>query len=857
MANGTRWYLYQLTANSVQSTSTSSATPPSLIHVPSEEEKENIVNTCLAKPKVPAQKKGGVHQPGLAQAVSGIQMHDYLWAKEENKKKDTEEKENIKGKGRKKEGKRKAKLEAQELVFVDCPKIKHIVQSLVQVPNIWCKTLLPNMVNIFNKKGDFAESLRDVLGNNICNEYTKWDGKILVSFFTIMDFVLAVWYMALSHKHWRTNMLDPSSRSNFQAARNKYRYALSAAKCSFFSDAIIEAEGDQKKLYSIIKSLTTVKSDMPLPHHTSLQQLAEDFGQFFIKKIEDIRTELNIPVNLPIPQSPSYTGTHLTKFNQLTHADVKKLVMSSKTTSCDLDPIPTRLLKDHITLLSPIITKIINLSLQTGEFPNEWKLAFVKPLLKKPGLATTLKNYRPISNLSFISKITERAIISQQKEHMEQNCLLPVMSSAYRQGHSTESALLKVQADILHNMEQQRVTLLVLIDLSAAFDTVDHPILFQCLEERFGVKNSVLSWYKSYLSDRKQCIILNGMQSNIFHLPLGVPQGSCLGLVLFTQYASSLFDIFNKHSICAHAYADDHQLYTSFSANQISLKEAVNRMESCLQDVKSWMILNKLKMNDSKTECILIGSYQQLAKINLTSILVGEHRITVLDDIRNLGAYFDKNLSMKTHIDTKCTAAFRQLYSLRKIRKYLSHQATESLIHAFIFSHIDYCNGLLNGAPKYQIKKLQRIQNMAARLVYKLPKSSHITPLLINLHWLPVEYRIRYKILLYTFKAIHQSAPQYINDMFTIKSTRYRSRLSSITRNIEFVNGDISREIVFDDIIYLEVPRTKSVTFKQRSLEVSGPQLWNSLPTFIKMENSLAGFKNKIKTYLFKLAFNI
>ena len=113
--------------------------------------------------------------------------------------------------------------------------------------------------------------------------------------------------------------------------------------------------------------------------------------QFFIKKIEDIRTELNAPANLPIPQSSSYTGNHLTKFNQLTHADVKKLVMSSKTTSCDLDPMPTSLLKDHITILTPIITKMINLSLQTGEFPTEWKLAFVKPLLKKPGLATTLK----------------------------------------------------------------------------------------------------------------------------------------------------------------------------------------------------------------------------------------------------------------------------------------------------------------------------------------------------------------------------------------------------------------------------------------------------------------------------------
>ena len=219
------------------------------------------------------------------------------------------------------------------------------------------------------------------------------------------------------------------------------------------------------------------------------------------------------------------------------------------------------------------------------------------------------------------------------------------------------------------------------------------------------------------------------------------------------------FWYFNKHSVCAHAYANDHQLYTDFSPNQTSLNEAVTCMESCLQDVKSWMISNKLKTNDSKTECIVIGSYQQLGKINLTSISVGKHRITVLDDIQNLGAYFDKNLSMKTHVDAKCTAAFHQLYSLIRIRKYLSHQATESLIHAFIFSHIDYCNGLLNGASKHLINKLQRIQNMAARLVYKLPKFSHITPLLINLHWLPVEYRIKYKILLFTFKAIHQSAP--------------------------------------------------------------------------------------------------
>ena len=204
-------------------------------------------------------------------------------------------------------------------------------------------------------------------------------------------------------------------------------------------------------------------------------------------------------------------------------------------------------------------------------------------------------------------------------------------------------------------------------------------------------------------------------------------------------------------------------------------------------------------------------------------------------------------MSMKTHIEVKCNTSFCQLYSVRRIRKYLSSQATETLIYAFIFSHIDYCNDLLNGVPKYQIHKLQRIQNMAARLVHKLPKFSHVTPFLMDLHWLAAEYHIKYKLLLFTYKGIHQMAPQFINEMFTRKSTWYRSRLCSVARGTVFVNGNVSGDIIFDDIIYLSVPRTKSVTFEHRSLAVAGPQLWNSLPIDIKMENSLDGFKSKIK----------
>ena len=171
-----------------------------------------------------------------------------------------------------------------------------------------------------------------------------------------------------AERAWRSDMLNPVSCLKFQAARNRYRYLLLAAKCSFFSDAIIEAKGDQKKLYSIIKSLTAVTSDMPMPHHTSIQQLADDFGQFFIKKIEDIRSELNVPDNTHIPESSSCNGLYFTNFRQLTHNDIRKLIIPSKRTTCDLDP---SVLKEHISTILPKITKMVNLSLQTGVFPTE------------------------------------------------------------------------------------------------------------------------------------------------------------------------------------------------------------------------------------------------------------------------------------------------------------------------------------------------------------------------------------------------------------------------------------------------------------------------------------------------------
>ena len=253
-------------------------------------------------------------------------------------------------------------------------------------------------------------------------------------------------------------------------------------------------------------------------------------------------------------------------FQPLSENNVSALIRKSAKKSCPLDSMPKSLVVGCLDMLLPVISQIRNLSLSCRHFSDEWKEALVTPILKKPGLdPTQLNNLRPVSNLDFISKLTERAVFDQIHSHMSRFALYPTSQSAYRKGHSTETALLKVQNDILMNMNCKHVTLLVLLDLSAAFDTVDHNILLARLKSSIGINGTALNWFTSYLNNRSQRVSLNGFTSDSFKLPYGVPQGSCLGPLLFTIYSSKLFEVIKYHLPEAHACADDTQLYLSFS----------------------------------------------------------------------------------------------------------------------------------------------------------------------------------------------------------------------------------------------------------------------------------------------------
>ena len=207
-------------------------------------------------------------------------------------------------------------------------------------------------------------------------------------------------------------------------------------------------------------------------------------------------------------------------------------------------------------------------------------------------------------------------------------------------------------------MNSQRVTLLVLLDLSAAFDTVDHGILLRRLRTSFGIRGKALEWFSSYLLGRSQHILFDGVKSDSFDLRFGVPQGSCLGPLLFVVYASKLFEIIQAHLPDAHCFADDTQLYLSFKPDSPTEQaEAVCAMERCIGDLRKWMYQDKLKINGDKTEFLIIESRQQLLKINprqepITcprTIRVGTIDIKPVSEVRNLGSWFNSNFSMSTH----------------------------------------------------------------------------------------------------------------------------------------------------------------------------------------------------------------
>ena len=557
---------------------------------------------------------------------------------------------------------------------------------------------------------------------------------------------------------WR-RWKSPFDRMKFRAQCNSVRSLISKAKSSFLSNLVTESSDNPRTLGKTLNTILHRNPSNSLPESPDAPSLANTFLDFFKDKIERIRTKF-LPSDSPDPfLFPPAPPPKLINFIPATLTEIHKLISSSENKQCLLDSIPTFLLKLCFNELGPIITNLVNLSLSEGIFPSSFKQALVQPLLKKPSLSTDdLNNFRPISNLNFISKILEKVVASRIQSHLSSNSLSSSFQSAYRIFHSTETTLLKIHNDLILAMDRGEVTSLILLDLSAAFDTVDHSILLTRLQNWFGLDGLSLAWFTSYLSSRSQAVSINDSISAFSSLSCGVPQGSVLGPLLFTLYTTPLCSVISKNSLKYHLYADDTQLYISFTPTNCAL--SLDTLTTTFNDILSWMNLNKLLLNPSKTEFLLIGTKQQRLKFSdLTNLSLSNDIIPVSSSARNLGFIFDSDMSFSDQIKSVSKSCHFHIRDIRRIRHLLPLSAATALANSLVSSKLDYCNSLYSGISQVNLNKLQRIQNSLARVITNTSKYQHITPILKKLHWLPIKQRIDYKLCLLTYKTLTNQQP--------------------------------------------------------------------------------------------------
>ena len=326
----------------------------------------------------------------------------------------------------------------------------------------------------------------------------------------------------------------------------------------------------------------------------------------FTNKVEKLRANIasEYVTSTLVTGTTAATFSLFEKVSQLT---VKECILFSAPMSCEHESNPSKLLIECLDSIPPFLTDLFNSSLASGIFPQCFKSALVTPILKNKCLYhNDLNIYRPVSNLCFISKILEKLVLSQVSSYLNSHNLCSICQSAYRPGHITETVLLKVVNDLFLSLDKGNISVLALLDFSSAFDTIDHPILVPRLHTDFGLTDAVLQWFSSYLTDRTNYVSLSNHCSAFTPVHSDVHQCSVLGPMLFTMYIKCLSAIIVSHSIIHHSFADDLQLQMSAPPDRIS--ELLHSMQSCMSDVKDWATANMLRLNDRKTELMLVTS---------------------------------------------------------------------------------------------------------------------------------------------------------------------------------------------------------------------------------------------------------
>ena len=603
----------------------------------------------------------------------------------------------------------------------------------------------------------------------------------------------------------------------------------------YFVNVIRNASHDSKKMWNILNDMMGSKSKSPPSFLESEGHfiitpvgIANHLSNFFNNKVEKLRNEMCQTNNMQsqtLIRDQIMRGKKCTfEFTKVNVSYVEKLLLNCKDKPSGVDNMDVRLLKLVANLIATPVCHMLNLSFEKCVFPQAWKIAKIVPLPKNATVPFSGPNSRPISLLPAMSKIMEKIAFEQIQCYFSANDLNTDFQHAYRGGHSTSTALIQMTDDWHREINNKNLVGAVLLDFSAAFDIIDHNLLLQKLKG-YGFNSTAILWLGNYLANRKQTVYFNGHFSEFKSLNCGIPQGSCLGPLLFSVFTNELPLTVTNAKIAM--YADDSTIYVSES----TIEMLNNVLNNELQLVLDWVTHNKLVLNVSKTKSLVFGTKHLLSNDPKLNLYIKGMAVEQVQKTKLLGIIVDSNLSWAQHIGKVVVKMGRGLSVIRRCSHFLPKNIMGNVIKTIVLAHLDYCSEVWSGAAMSHIKKLQIAQNKAARCLLRCSYRSNVKIMHNFLSWLSVKNRFTASLLNFTRKISVTKLPRVLYKCLSFSSDKHNYN----TRHA--MEGRFT------------LPKVKTNRAKSTAL-YRAMSKWNTMPGHIIQENCKNRFKLLLKKHL-------
>jgi exonuclease III len=659
---------------------------------------------------------------------------------------------------------------------------------------------------------------------NLCNEYAPFKCSRLKNRHNkwITPEIIKLIYKReyLHKKAAKSNdpLKENSLWSEYRKTRNEITKKIRKNKFEYYSYAADTYRNNPKKLWKEIKSVFPKNNNEVVTDIT-----AEQFNDYFSTIGMKTATDNNIQNH--VYRDPFPECLYKFKFSDIPNTFVLKMLNSLPNESKnDVLNFDTKLLRLSSSIISPSLTLIINASLTIGYCPIDWKIARVSPAFKGKGEINNETNFRPLSVIGHISKMAEKCVHDQLVKYLIKHRFITIDQFAYMKQHSTCTSLHRLIDDILENINEKEKTGLCFLDIRKCFDTIDHDILIYKLS-KYGIHDTALSWFKSYLNDRSQIVTLNNKVSSPRSINIGVPQGTILGPILFLIFINDI----SSHTLNAsiNIYADDVVLY--YNHTDITILQ--NNLQKSLDSIYMWYKRNKLSLSVEKCTSMIIDKSRR-KDTNSFNLKLDGVAIDNLEKTKYLGLTIDHKLQWQDHISNIAKKVNINNFRLRRLKTIPSNIKLK-IHNAMTVPIIDYANTVWGSFSKHNDNLISKLEHMAARAItgeydYINKRGADIMK---NLNMPPFEYRLKYNKCLLMYKSINDLLPNHISNNFHL--------LKEISQ----------RELRDKQKMSLYVPRPNCELFKH-SLLYSGPVLWNKLPTELQTASSLYAFKRMYKMIL-------